>query len=199
MNGDMNNTNINNGGQIPASSPLPVEPSIATPVAVVGQQSPTVSTKTTSGGANQILCDKCGEYYNEKQRYCMKCGALNYNHPDNQSMKQYINYDVVNSGYVENGGGKLSGGIIDPYQKKKRNCLIVSIIISLFPFASIIALLLIFGALGVGTGLIPFIAMAFGAYLFTLLMNYSNAMIFLKAGENWWANYIPIYGNFIFY
>ena len=72
----------------------------------------TVSTapaqpSATGGGTNgaagaAIVCDKCGTTYSSSQRYCMKCGNLNYSHPSNQSMKQYLNYDVVNQSYVNN-------------------------------------------------------------------------------------------------
>ena len=31
-----------------------------------------------------MVCPRCGAELNPKQRYCMKCGALNYEHPDNQ-------------------------------------------------------------------------------------------------------------------
>lgn len=37
-----------------------------------------------------MICPRCGAMLNPEQRYCMKCGALNYEHPDNQKMKQYI-------------------------------------------------------------------------------------------------------------
>ena len=37
-----------------------------------------------------MVCPRCGAELNSKQRYCMKCGALNYEHPDNQKLKQYI-------------------------------------------------------------------------------------------------------------
>ena len=37
-----------------------------------------------------MVCPRCGAEMNPEQRYCMKCGALNYEHPDNQKMKNYI-------------------------------------------------------------------------------------------------------------
>lgn len=36
-----------------------------------------------------IYCRKCGAPMKKSQRCCMKCGALNYDHPENQSMKSY--------------------------------------------------------------------------------------------------------------
>ena len=43
-----------------------------------------------------MFCPRCGAQIDPKQRYCMKCGALNYDHPDNQKMKQYITEEEFN-------------------------------------------------------------------------------------------------------
>ena len=42
-----------------------------------------------------MLCPRCGAEMKPEQRYCMKCGALNYDHPDNQGMKQYITNEEI--------------------------------------------------------------------------------------------------------
>ena len=36
-----------------------------------------------------IYCKKCGSPMKKTWRCCMKCGAINYAHPENQSMKKY--------------------------------------------------------------------------------------------------------------
>ena len=36
------------------------------------------------------VCPRCGEPLKATSRYCLKCGALNYDHPDNQYMKKYL-------------------------------------------------------------------------------------------------------------
>ena len=49
-----------------------------------------------------MICPRCGAEMDPKQRYCMKCGALNYDHPDNQKMKTYITpeeFDKANQDY----------------------------------------------------------------------------------------------------
>ena len=43
-----------------------------------------------------IVCDRCGAVYKSSMRYCMKCGKLNYNHPDNASMLKYAGNDANN-------------------------------------------------------------------------------------------------------
>ena len=40
--------------------------------------------------SDYIFCYKCGEPMKPDARCCMKCGALNYDHPDNSYMKNYI-------------------------------------------------------------------------------------------------------------
>ncbi|MBE6157880.1 MAG: hypothetical protein E7160_03710 [Firmicutes bacterium] len=42
------------------------------------------------------LCSKCGASMEANKRYCIKCGALNYEHPDNQYMKKYVSKNEVN-------------------------------------------------------------------------------------------------------
>lgn len=37
-----------------------------------------------------VYCDNCGAEMKMSQRNCLKCGTLNYEHPDNQSMKKYL-------------------------------------------------------------------------------------------------------------
>ena len=37
------------------------------------------------------FCSRCGSEINSNARYCMKCGNLNPNHPDNQGMTKFIN------------------------------------------------------------------------------------------------------------
>ena len=42
-----------------------------------------------------MLCKRCGAEIAPTQRYCMKCGAINYEHPENASMKQYITKEEI--------------------------------------------------------------------------------------------------------
>ena len=39
--------------------------------------------------SNTIYCPICGAEMNRKARCCLKCGALNYDHPANKTMKKY--------------------------------------------------------------------------------------------------------------
>lgn len=192
-----NNTNINNGvvNNAPVNTTvLPEAPVVTTTVAApVGQS--VSSTQSTSGAANgQILCDKCQSYYPSNQRYCMKCGNLNYSHPDNQSMKQYMNYDIKNNSFSGNYKDKLSHNSIDPEVRNKKLALYGSLFFSFFfPF---LATILMF-SFGVVDYLVIGICFGIGALLF--LYNYSMSLIYLHAGEAWWSYYVPIYGQVVYY
>ena len=45
-----------------------------------------------------IYCNRCGAPMKKNQRYCMKCGNLNYDHPDNRSMRAYATGTVTEGG-----------------------------------------------------------------------------------------------------
>ena len=153
---------------------------------------PSATGGGTSGAAGAaIVCDKCGTTYSSSQRYCMKCGNLNYSHPSNQSMKQYLNYDVVNQSYVNNGNAKLSHTSVDPYAKEKKNCIIVNLVLHMILPALLIALMFMANSFSIITTALLFIL--FGL---VFLINTSFCLIFVKAKEPWWFYYIPIL-NFI--
>lgn len=52
-----------------------------------------------------MVCPRCGAEMNPEQRYCMKCGALNYDHPDNKQMKTLMSekeFEKSNKDYQKN-------------------------------------------------------------------------------------------------
>ena len=52
-----------------------------------------------------MVCPRCGAEMNPEQRYCMKCGALNYDHPDNKQMKTLMSekeFEKSNEEYQKN-------------------------------------------------------------------------------------------------
>lgn len=42
-----------------------------------------------------LICPRCGEPMKTDARCCLKCGALNYEHPDNSYMKSHISEDKM--------------------------------------------------------------------------------------------------------
>ena len=170
-----NNNVVNN--QVPGQSVTPQ---------VSAQPSSTGGGTSGAAGA-AIICDKCGTSYSSSQRYCMKCGSLNYSHPSNQSMKQYLNYDVVNQSYVNSGNAKLTHTSVDPYEKEKKTCIIVNLILHMIWPVLLTVLMIMSQSMNIG-GLIA-IFLLFGL---AFILNASLGLIFIKAREPWWFNYIPI-------
>ena len=175
-----NNNVVNN--QVPGQGITP-----GTTTVQPGTQPSVSAGGGTSGAAGAaIVCDKCGTTYSSSQRYCMKCGNLNYSHPSNQSMKQYLNYDVVNQNYINNGNAKLSHTSVDPYGKEKKTSLIFNIILHMIVPALFIALMVFTGEFSI-LFLVPLLI--FGVLF---LFNAGMCAIFIKAREPWWFNYVPI-------
>lgn len=48
-----------------------------------------------------MICPRCGATIKDDSRYCIKCGALNYDHPANLSMKKYVSEKEVNKSNME--------------------------------------------------------------------------------------------------
>ena len=204
MNNDINNSNNINGVNNSTNPGVVGIPEVGTTTTVL-QDAPTtntmqigtpppVTTASTSNVGAQMLCDKCGMYFPSNQRYCMKCGALNYSHPDNQSMKQYINYDVVNHNYVGNYKDKLTHGTIDPEIAEKRKCLLINIIIHFVCLGLFIASLINQNMLSAGA-----VVLISLVCVFACVFNYSMCLIYYIAGEKWWTYYIPFYSTYIYY
>ena len=194
MNENVNNTTV--GGVNPQNVQPVVNPQVNTGVVNTQTTQVTSTVNSTSGVVGgQLLCDKCGTYYPSNQRYCMKCGALNYSHPDNQSMKQYMNYDVKNNSYVGNYKDKLSHNTLDPEIRRKKVCLFVSVILHLLCILGGVYLLNLLGVAKLGW---PIVVCAV-IFLILLVINYSMCVIYMHAGEEWWKYYIPIYGQIVYF
>ena len=41
------------------------------------------------------ICSRCGRPIKDSDRYCLKCGALNFDHPDNQYLKKYMSFKKI--------------------------------------------------------------------------------------------------------
>ena len=54
-----------------------------------------------------IYCSRCGAEMKASSRYCMKCGNLNYDHPDNASMKKILGKEQKEASSYQVGSGKF--------------------------------------------------------------------------------------------
>lgn len=138
-----------------------------------------------------IYCPRCGAEMKNTMRCCMKCGALNYDHPDNESMKKYSK-DQKN---VEKNVFIKTSLVSAPKEKMsdKNICLIVNIVLHVV--FMLIYIFLFNKSMGV-----------FGAFFLSLLIfgimfvyNYAMQLIFIKANKKWWSYFIPLYNYYIYY
>ena len=139
-----------------------------------------------------IYCSRCGAPMKSSARYCMKCGNLNYDHPDNQKMKEFAPLEnkkyEVGSGKIETGTSfkaNVSESATNTGNKK------MFLIVNSLWFLLTYGLGLLLGALKVAD---------FGAifYIFIVLsiLNIyvvSLEVINMKANRPWWSAIIPIY------
>ena len=136
-----------------------------------------------------IFCVKCGAEMKMSSRYCMKCGALNYDHPLNASMREYVKEDKGGSEeYIS-----LSNGSIKPQSHK--TCCVVTLFLSFFLPVVFTILLLVFKAENI-------VSLLFTLYMMggiTFLYTYSIECIYIKANKPWWSIYVPFYGNYVFF
>ena len=144
-----------------------------------------------------IYCPRCGSEMKNNSRYCMKCGNLNIDHPDNKGMVKYISDAKENYSFYEGNVYIKDGNInsINNYvslRKSFKSCFIVNIIlylvIILFTFfayynalGSIEEVLksnIVYNVIGISVSFI---------YIF------AYELIFVKLGFSWWKALIPIY------
>lgn len=141
--------------------------------------------------SNIIYCSKCGAEMRNTSRYCMKCGNLNYSHPDNESMKQYAWQNIAQGTYISGVDLQDGGKPINDMLKSKINigCLVFNIILHL-----LVPIIL--------TIVKGFSLSVFGIYLafiILFILNYSMQCVYMKSGKKWWVYFVPIYGQFIFF
>lgn len=166
---------------------------------------PTLVNADTSINPNIIICPKCGSEMKKDSRYCMKCGNLNYAHPDNESMKQYA-WQNIKQGHF------ISGANLDNEQPLTMNnnissvsntnpfktCLITNIILHLLLAGGLIFLVysasLLSGDVPVASIFLVFVGVAI-----EFILNYSVQAMYIKAGEPWWSYFVPIYNNYVLY
>lgn len=150
-----------------------------------------------------IYCSRCGEAMKASSRYCMKCGNLNYDHPENRNMQQYIanndNTYQVGSGNFLMGNGNNQQVVQSIANNTGNNNLcfyltfflyLISIII---PFFSVV-LNRGFNFFEIANSIFPFMAIILSITFFYL---YSIELLFMKANKRWWASLIPVYNIMI--
>ena len=153
------------------------------------------------------ICSKCGASMESNKRYCMKCGALNYDHPDNEYMKKYVSndeIDKINRDYFDDmheenkdddvfvGGKKLKELKIedkeDVESKNYKAGLVYVLLFSLVLFGG--------GYFYLKLGLNDSISLS--VFIFSMLISIlSMCNIYRKAGYSGFTFFIPFYSMYV--
>lgn len=156
---------------------------------------------------NVIYCSRCGSEMSANSRYCMKCGNLNENHPDNNKYSKIFkktnkdsNYQIGSGKMILN-GNKDKSGVSFITEKNtgtyRRIFIIINVVImTLACLISLIPLLSISEfsineilKCGVLTNLL-FVGVS-------SLFFVSSQILFIKLDEYWWKGLIPFYNYYI--
>lgn len=159
----------------------------------------------------KIICSRCGAEMKKSQRCCIKCGNINYNHPDNASMLKFADNGVTNSYVVGKGNLANSTPYVNQSINSRFNYAISSkagskltcVIFNVFLYI-LLMFAVFFKLYNTGDSIADVVlSLDFARYLlaatyvsFTLL---SINFIYMKANKPWWSFYVPFYGLYIYY
>ena len=157
---------------------------------------------------NVIYCSRCGSPMNAGSRYCMKCGNLNENHPENDKYSKILKKTNKDNNYQIGSGKKLfdkgnnKSGVSFITEKNTQsvrlkfiifNVIVIAILcgISLVPLLSIIDSFSLDAVLQSGVCLNLFLVGLFSIFFVSM------QILFIKINEYWWASFIPFYNFYI--
>lgn len=157
-------------------------------------------------GGMIMICPRCGAEMSSEQRYCMKCGALNYDHPDNQQMKRYITdseLDKANQEYQESAGGasntiEIGGKVyVDTPEKNKKSTYVdTRVQLGLLTFFAIALAVLCYVLFHYSVWLSLAVALVYFIITFYLLVYIS---IYMKGGYSGFVPLVPFYSQYAYY
>lgn len=154
-----------------------------------------------------IYCSRCGNEYSSDARYCMKCGNLNPDHPQNKKYSKFINNHM--EGYTV-GGGQVQVEVNK--NEVTGNGVNISLGSNTGNFNTCFNInLLLYLLIMLGSGL--FFAytnnfdwkgiLASNLYLVWIIVSvlylllYSVELVYMKMNKPWWSSLIPIYSNVV--
>ena len=155
-----------------------------------------------------FVCPRCGSEVKNSARYCMKCGYLNPNHPQN---KQYAKYNNVTEKYSVNDGNIGASAPVNMNEVRGKNfdvfwgsnignytlCFIINFVLYLLISCLFIG---IFYSISDGNvqmmlcSYLPYILLCFS--LFSIFL-YSTQLVYMKMNQPWWAALIPFYNMYV--
>lgn len=156
------------------------------------------NTTDTDDSAEVIYCPKCGDPMKKDSRYCLKCGNLNYAHPENAKMKNYAWQSVKKGDYIS-GINVDRGEVLEvPWKYRYKPffwCFLANLLLHLGLPILITVLVKNVPAIEFSGSLLPIYLCFFVAFVY----NYAMQGIYIKAKERWWSYFIPIYSQLVFF
>lgn len=139
-----------------------------------------------------IYCTRCGAPMKREARYCMKCGNLNYDHPDNQKMKEFAPKQEKT---YEIGSGKITANTSFTANSMEHATNTGNK--QVFLTVNVLWFLLTYG-LSVVLGILHIINFSAVFFIFLILSLFNIYIIPLeiinmKANKPWWGALVPIY------
>lgn len=130
-----------------------------------------------------MICKNCGKEIAEDARWCNFCGAVNFDNPENNNLKEMINNNSPKK--IKNQKQQIY-----QYEYNKKLFYISNIIIYL-----IFLLITIISSKGIN------ILSAIIMIIITIIYFYTFCIekILIKDGLDWWKQFIPIYSTYLYY
>lgn len=149
-----------------------------------------------------IFCSRCGAEMKSSARYCMKCGNLNPDHPENKSMEKFI---PKSQGYFV-GSGKSIVGTLDPNSGlilsvanntgSSKLCFLLTFGIY-FIIVFLIGLSTVLGLSNIYDIIYTNLAVIFLILSIIFIFVYSSERMYMKMNKPWWAALVPFYNYFV--
>lgn len=143
-----------------------------------------------------IYCSRCGSEMKNSSRYCMKCGNLNINHPDNKGMVKYIkdnkdDYSITGGNVYINSGANNHINLTS-LRNSFKSCFIFNVV--LYFIMMLIIFLIYYNSLGDINSLLK--SNIFNSIILvsiSFIYAFAYELMFVKMGCSWWKALIPIY------
>ena len=149
-----------------------------------------------------IFCSRCGAEMKSSARYCMKCGNLNPDHPENKTMEKFI---PKSQGYFV-GSGKSIVGALDPSSGlilsvanntgSSKLCFLLTFGIY-FIIVFLIGLSTVLGLSNIYDIIYTNLAVIFLILSIIFIFVYSSERMYMKMNKPWWAALVPFYNYFV--